>query len=151
MSEHHASLHWTRRSPDFTPDTYNRSHEVRFKNGSIVVPGDIAREFKGEGSGVDPEENFVSALSACHMLTFLAVAARKHLSVDAYDDEATGYLERNEHGRIAVTRVVLRPHVRFTPGTSVETKVLDDLHRVAHAGCFIANSVKTAVAIEPRP
>jgi len=150
MTEHRATVHWTRTSDDFKYDTYNRSHEVRFKNGDISVPGGATPEFKGDGKGVDPEEQFVAALSACHMLTFLAVAARKRLTVDAYDDEAVGYLEKGDGGKLWVARVTLRPQVRFAADSDVDARTLDELHHVAHEGCFIANSVKTGVSVEPR-
>jgi organic hydroperoxide reductase OsmC/OhrA len=150
MSEHHAAIHWQRTSKDFTYDTYNRAHEVRFKDGEIVLPGSSAPAFKGDADRVDPEEAFVASLSSCHMLTFLAICARKRLVVDAYDDEAVGLLEKGEGGKLWMGHVTLRPRVRFAPGTSVDVATLDDIHHRAHADCFIANSVKTDVAIEPR-
>jgi len=84
MSDHHATLHWARTSADFTYNTYNRAHDVRFKGGAIVVPSSAAPEFKGDVDRVDPEEAFVGSLSSCHMLTFLAICARKRLVVDSY-------------------------------------------------------------------
>jgi organic hydroperoxide reductase OsmC/OhrA len=150
MTEHRAALHWKRTSSDFAYDTYNREHTIAFKNGSIVVPGSAAPEFKGDGTGADPEEQFVAALSACHMLTFLAVAARKRLAVDTYDDDARGHLEKGKDGKFRVTSVTLRPRVRFGADTNVDSPTLDELHRLAHNGCFIANSVTTTVTVEPQ-
>ena len=54
------------------------------------------------------------ALSSCHMLSFLAIAARKRLTVDSYEDDAVGHMEKNAEGRLAITRVELRPRVRFS-------------------------------------
>ncbi len=150
MSEHHADVHWVRTSSDFTYDSYNRSHEVRFKKGTVVIPGSAAPEFRGDGKAPDPEEQFVGSLSTCHMLTFLAIAARKRLTVDAYDDEAVGILEKGANGKYWVTRVTLRPRVRFSADINIDRKTLDDLHHRAHEGCFIANSVTTHVSVEPR-
>jgi organic hydroperoxide reductase OsmC/OhrA len=99
---------------------------------------------------VDPEEAFVAALSSCHLLTFLAIAARRRLVVDDYSDEAIGYLEKNAEGRLAVTRVVLRPRVAFGGAGPPATEELASLHELAHAQCFIANSVRTEVTVEPR-
>jgi organic hydroperoxide reductase OsmC/OhrA len=82
------------------------------------------------------------------MLTFLAIAARKRMTVDSYHDEAVGVLEKNADGRLAVTRVVLRPKVVFGGDTQPSQKEIDDLHHVAHENCFVANSVKTAVTVE---
>lgn len=150
MSEHHAGLRWKRTSADFTYDSYNRAHDVTFKNGDVVVAGSAAPEFKGNAERVDPEEAFVGSLSACHLLTFLAICARKRLTVDSYEDEAVGILEKGEGGRLWVSRVTLRPRVRFAPGTNMNKATLDDIHHIAHEQCFIANSVKTHVAVEPQ-
>ena len=150
MSEHHASVHWHRTSADFTYDTYNRAHEVRYKSGAIVVPGSGAPMFKGDAERVDPEEQFVAALSACHMLTFLAICARKRLTVDSYEDNAEGFLEKNANGKLSVTRVTLKPRAIFAGGTEVDAAKLADIHHKSHEECFIANSVRTDVAVEPQ-
>jgi organic hydroperoxide reductase OsmC/OhrA len=150
MSDHHAAIHWQRTSHDFTYDSYNRSHEVRFKDGKIVLPSSSAPAFKGDADRVDPEEAFVASLSSCHMLTFLAICARKRLTVDAYDDEAVGTLEKGDNGKFWMGHVTLSPRVRFAPGTNVDEHTLDEIHHRAHADCFIANSVKTEVAVKPR-
>ncbi len=149
MSDHHATLHWARTSADFTYNTYNRAHEVRFKGGAIVLPSSSAPEFKGDADRVDPEEAFVGSLSSCHMLTFLAICARKRLVVDAYDDEAAGTLEKGPGGKFWMSRVTLRPRVRFAPDAAVDKATLDDIHHHAHEECFIALSVKTEVTVEP--
>jgi len=149
MSEHHAQIRWSRTSADFAYDTYNRAHEISFKNGDIVLPASSAPDFKGNAERVDPEEAFVASLSSCHMLTFLAICARKKLVVDGYDDDAVGTLEKNENRKLWMSRVVLRPRVRFAPGTSVDAATLAHLHHDAHENCFIALSVKTDVSVEP--
>ena len=151
MSTHHASVSWTRTSPDFTYDSYNRAHEVRFKSGAIVLPASSAPAFKGDADRVDPEEAFGGSLSSCHMLTFLAICARKRLVLDSYVDDAEGTLEKGESGKLWMAHVTLRPRVRFAPGTSVDRATLDQIHHLAHADCFIANSVKTEISVEPQP
>jgi organic hydroperoxide reductase OsmC/OhrA len=148
MSEHHASIRWKRTSADFTYDSYNRAHEMRFNEGTIVVPASAAPAFKGDIDRVDPEEAFVAALSSCHMLTFLALCARKRLVVDSYDDDAVGVMEKGSDGKLWVSRVTLRPRIRFAAGTSVEPAALAEIHHRAHGECFIANSVKTDVSVE---
>jgi organic hydroperoxide reductase OsmC/OhrA len=150
LSEHHAALRWKRTSSDFTYETYNRAHEVLFKGGAIVLPSSSAPEFRGDAGRVDPEEGYVASLSGCHMLTFLAICARKRLVIDAYEDEASGWLEKGESGKLWMTRVVLRPRVRFAVGTEMSESQLTALHHQAHADCFIANSVKTALSVERR-
>src|ERR1700722_5345085 len=150
MSEHRASVVWKRTSSDFTYDTYNREHEVLFKDGAVLLKASAAPAFKGDGKGVDPEEAFVASLSSCHMLSFLAICARKRLVVDHYDDDAEGHLEKGEKGRFWMSRVALRPRVRFAAGSIVDKAALAELHHLAHEQCFIANSVTTSVAVEPR-
>jgi organic hydroperoxide reductase OsmC/OhrA len=150
MSEHRAQLKWKRTSADFTYDTYNRAHYMLFKNGDIVLAASSAPAFKGDAERVDPEEAFVAALSSCHMLTFLAICARKRLTVDSYDDDALGALEKGEGGKLWMANVILRPRVTFAPDTRVDRAALDEIHHKSHEDCFIANSVKTKVTVAPR-
>jgi organic hydroperoxide reductase OsmC/OhrA len=82
------------------------------------------------------------------MLTFLALAARKRFVVDGYDDAATGFMEKNENGKLAITRIVLRPKIRFGGSTQPTAEEVDRLHELAHENCFIANSVRTEITVE---
>jgi len=148
MAEHRAQIRWHRTTPTFTYESYNRAHEIRFKNGAIVVPGSAAAKFLGDESRVDPEEQFVASLSACHMLSFLAIAARKRMTVESYSDDAVGFLEKGPSGKLMMTRVILRPSVKFTADPGREA--LNEIHHLAHETCFIANSVTTSVAVEPQ-
>ena len=150
MSLHRAQIRWKRTSADFLYDTYNRAHEVRFKNGGIVVPASSAPEFRGDAARVDPEEAFVASLSGCHMLTFLAICARKRFVVYRYDDDAEGKLEKGTGGKLWMAHVTLRPRVAFAAETRVDAATLAEIHHKSHEECFIANSVKTEVAVEPQ-
>ncbi|HXC54730.1 MAG TPA: OsmC family protein [Rhizomicrobium sp.] len=150
MSEHHAGVRWKRSSADFTYDTYNRAHEVTFKNGAVVLAGSANPAFRGDAARVDPEEAYVASLSACHMLTFLAICARKRLTVESYADDAVGIMEKGSNGKLWVSRVTLRPRVVFVAGTWVDAAVLADIHHLSHGECFIANSVKTDVSVAPQ-
>jgi organic hydroperoxide reductase OsmC/OhrA len=147
MHEYRATTTWRRTSEDFTYDTYNRAHEVKFGGGE-VIPWSAAPEFKGEAQRVNPEEAFVAALSTCHMLTFLAIAARKRFTVDRYIDEAAGVMERNAEGKFWISRVVLRPKITFSGERQPSTEELSALHHGAHENCFVANSVRTEVVVE---
>jgi organic hydroperoxide reductase OsmC/OhrA len=146
MSEHRAIIDWRRSSADFTYLTYNRAHDWQFN--AATVPASATKEYRGDESRVNPEEALVAALSSCHMLTFLAVAAKRKLSLDSYRDEAVGVLEKNGEGKLAITRVTLRPKIAWSAGVTVSPEDLDKMHHDAHAGCFIANSVKTEVSVE---
>ena len=143
MSEHKVGLEWKRESERFTYDTYNRDHVVTFEGGARV-PVSAAPAYRGNPA-------LVAALSSCHMLTFLAVAAKKRFIVDRYSDHAVGFLEKNQNGRLAITRVVLHPQVQFSGPTLPNPTEIAELHELAHSGCFIANSVITVVTIEGGP
>ncbi len=149
MSEHHATISWQRNGTEFTYLSYNRAHDWRFT--AATVAASATKEYRGDETRVNPEEALVAALSSCHMLTFLAVAAKRKFSLDSYEDSAVGVLEKNAEGKLAITRVTLRPKIVWSPGVSVSPEELAKLHHDAHAGCFIANSVKTEVVVDSQP
>ena len=147
MSEHKVTLEWKRESEGFSYETYNRDHVVIFEGG-VRVPASAAPAYRGNPAHVNPEEALVAALSSCHMLTFLAVAAKKQFVVDRYTDQAVGFLEKNQKGKLAITRVVLRPQIVFGGTPAPTPEQIAALHERAHSECFIANSVTTDVMVE---
>lgn len=147
MSEHHARISWDRDDAPFEYQSYPRDHKWTFAGG-IEVPASAAPDYLGSDSRVDPEEGFVAAVSSCHMLTFLAIAAKKKFVVDGYIDDAIGYLEKDGDGKLAITRITLRPRIVFAPDAGPTREELDRLHHSAHENCFIASSVKTAIDVE---
>ncbi|HEY4210035.1 MAG TPA: OsmC family protein [Steroidobacteraceae bacterium] len=148
-----ASVRWERRSEEpFTDNRYSRAHTWRF-DGGIEVPGSssahvVRLPFSVEAA-VDPEEAFVAALSSCHMLSFLYLAAKGGFRVDRYVDEATGVLDRTPAGRMAMTRVTLFPRVTFSGLRMPSKDEIDAMHHQAHEDCYIANSVTTEVRCQP--
>ena len=148
MSEHKVLVEWSGDREDFSYQTYTRNHSWNFEGGSRVEAS-AAPGFLGDESRVDPEEALVASLSSCHMLTFLAVAAKKRYVVDSYTDDAVGFMEKNTEGKLAITRVVLRPRIVFSGERRPMTEQVDELHHIAHVECFIANSVKTEIVVEP--
>lgn len=145
MTEHHATIEWERAGSEFTYKTYTRDHTWSFEGG-VRVRASAAPAYLGSPELVDPEEALVASLSSCHMLTFLALAAKKRIVVERYSDAAVGTLEPNDEGRLAVTRVVLHPKIVFG-GEAPSPETVADLHHVAHEQCFIANSVRTNVTV----
>ena len=141
-------MEWSGDREDFSYQTYTRNHSWSFEGGSRVEAS-AAPGFLGDESRVDPEEALVASLSGYHMLTFLAVAAKKRYVVDSYTDDAVGFMEKNTEGKLAITRVVLRPRIVFSGERQPTTEQVDELHHIAHAECFIANSVKTEIVVEP--
>ncbi|MEU4395174.1 OsmC family protein [Kribbella sp. NPDC023855] len=129
MSEHVVDVSWSRGGREFTYQTYSRDHEWRF-DGGVTVPGSAAPAYLGSDTGaVDPEEAFVAALSSCHMLTFLAIAAKKRLVVDSYVDHAVGEMAKNEAGRLAITKVTLNPVITFA-GETPDEATLERIHHL---------------------
>ena len=147
MSEHKANVQWARGKNEFNHESYNRDHAVTYESG-IEIKASAAPAFHGNPDYVDPEEALVGALSSCHMLTFLAIAAKKRLTVESYEDDAVGFLEKNGDGRMAVTRATLRPKVVWGGDKTPTSEEIEKIHEKAHQACFIANSVLTAVTIE---
>ena len=106
--------------------------------------------YLGNPNLVDPEEAFVASLSSCHMLTFLAIACKKRFVLDEYADEAVGVMEKNSEGRLAITRVTLRQRLKFSGEKQPTPQEIEEMNHGAHEQCFIANSVKTEVKVEPQ-
>ncbi|MBC9248989.1 peroxiredoxin [Pseudomonas alcaligenes] len=152
MALHHAEVLWQRADQPFLDNRYSRGHLWRF-DGGVEVPGSSSPSVvplpMSVESAVDPEEAFVAALASCHMLWFLGLACEAGFCVDQYRDAAEGRMGKNAAGKLAITRVTLRPAVRFS-GTPPSAEVLAGLHHAAHEQCFIANSVTSEVLCEPQ-
>jgi organic hydroperoxide reductase OsmC/OhrA len=148
MSEHKATIKWARGGADFGYKNYCRDHIWRFENG-VELSASAAPAYLGDPERVDPEAAFVAALSSRHMLTFLALASNKGFVVDSYEDAAVGTLEKNAYGKLAITRVELRPRILYSGEKQPTQADLDWLHDKAHRECFIANSVTTKVSVAP--
>ncbi|MBL8225570.1 MAG: OsmC family protein [Chromatiales bacterium] len=151
MTEHHAAIRWENPGTTLAHDSFSRDHRWILKDGRVTVPASAAPSFRGSDGAVDPEEALVAALASCHMLTFLAIAAKRRLVVTGYADDAVGVLEPDAAGRLAITRVTLRPVVTFGPDSTPGPAELAKLHAKAHEHCFIANSVRATVVVEPAP
>ncbi|WP_407550549.1 OsmC family protein [Vibrio parahaemolyticus] len=149
MSKHMALITWQRQANEiFSDNQYSRAHTWRFDGGLLVpaspsphvVPLPLSVE-----ENVDPEEAFVAALSSCHMLVFLSIAAKRRYVIDSYVDAAEGELTAGENGKVWVSRVVLNPKVVFSGDKQPSYEQLEKMHHMAHENCFIANSVKTEI------
>lgn len=152
MHPHVATVRWSRRGAPFVDNRYARAHEWTF-DGGLTVPASsspaVVPAPLSDPAAVDPEEALVAAASSCHMLFFLALAAKRGLVVDEYVDEAQGVLGRRDDGRTAFTRIVLRPRVRWDAGRQPDAHALAELHEEAHARCYVSNSLTAEVVVEP--
>ncbi|HSV21318.1 MAG TPA: OsmC family protein [Casimicrobiaceae bacterium] len=152
MAEHTTTIEWQRGEAHFIDNRYSRAHTWSFDGGARVPASaspHVVRPPFSDPAAVDPEEAFVASLSSCHMLWFLSIAAGKGYRVDRYTDAATGTLARNANGRMAMTRVVLRPRIEFSGDKRPGAEDIAAMHHQAHEACFIANSVSTEVVCEP--
>jgi len=148
-----ADVRWQRSEHEaFVDNRYSRRHTLRFDGGAELLGSSSPHVVplpQSDAAGVDPEEMLVAALASCHMLWFLSLAAEQGFCVDSYADAAEGLMGRNPAGRIAMTRVTLRPCVVFGGDRRPTPGELDGLHHRAHEACFIANSVTADVRCEP--
>lgn len=147
MDSFHATVFWRPAGKPFDYKSYERSHTIRYGSG-VTIKGTAAPAFLGSPDEVNPEEALVGSASACHMLTFLALASKKGHDVSSYEDNAEGFLEKNAKGKLFVSRIVLRPKIAFAPNKAPDQTGLTQLHLRAHEECFIANSLVSQVTIE---
>ncbi|BDI30775.1 peroxiredoxin [Capsulimonas corticalis] len=151
MSEHTSTVIWRRDPAEvFTDNRYSRAHDWTFDGGVSVRASSSPHAVRvplSDPSAVDPEEAFVASLSSCHMLCFLSLAATRGFVVEEYRDNAVGVLKKDEAGRLAITKVTLRPRITFS-GDAPTADEIESLHHAAHDECFLANSVKTIVGWE---
>jgi organic hydroperoxide reductase OsmC/OhrA len=152
MANYTAQILWQRGDQDFLGNRYSRRHLIRF-DGGVELAGSSSPhslpEPMSDPAAVDPEEAFVASISSCHMLWFLAIAARRGFCVESYADAAEGVMARNAAGKMAMTEVSLRPEVLFSGDNPPTREQVDALHHKAHEECYIANSVTTAIRCLP--
>ncbi len=141
MSEHKVQVQWHKQG-QFNHEGFDRTHTAMASNTTVPMAA------ANTPNHVDPEQALTFSLASCHMLTFLALAAKKRLVVSAYQDNAVGFLGVNAQGKNWVERIELYPQVQFE-GKAPDAETLNKMHEKAHDHCFIANSVLTKVLIKP--
>jgi organic hydroperoxide reductase OsmC/OhrA len=153
--EYTANVRWTRGEGEaFSDNRYSRGHVWSF-DGGITVPGSASPSVVplplSREDAIDPEEAFVAAVSSCHMLTFLSIAAKKRFVIDRYEDKAVGIMTPNEKGKLFVSKVTLDPVIEFSGDKRPTPEQIADMHHLAHKECFIANSVLTEIVVAGIP
>lgn len=149
MADYGAAVDW-RSDGGFREGRYSRAHSWSFDGGAVVPASaspHVVRAPMSDPAGVDPEEALVASVSSCHMLWFLHMARDSGFDVAAYRDEARGTMGKDDKGRMAMTRIVLRPRIEFV-GQAPDPEALSRLHHEAHERCFIANSLRTEIVVE---
>jgi organic hydroperoxide reductase OsmC/OhrA len=141
---------WQREQQAFTDKLYSRRHRLRFDGGldiagsssPLVVPVPMS-----DPQALDPEEALVSAVSSCHMLWFLSIAAKRRFIVDSYHDHAEGTMVPNERKKLWLAHIRLNPVAEFSGYTRPTREELVTMHHEAHDECFIANSVRSEITV----
>jgi organic hydroperoxide reductase OsmC/OhrA len=152
MGKYTAVIRWERKEAPFIDNRYSRGHVWQF-DGGIEVPASssplVVPVPQSVAAAVDPEEALVAALSSCHMLWFLSIAAKRGYLVESYRDEAMGVMDKNAAGKLAITQVTLRPAVLFGGQIRPNPREVTAMHDESHEQCFIASSVRSEVRCEP--
>ena len=145
--EYRTHLTWTgaSRGPTTSYDAYSRDYVVAV-TGKPLLSGSSDTRFRGDPTRHNPEDLLVAALSSCHLLSYLALAARRGLAVVAYEDDASGTAVLEPDGG-HFSEAVLRPRVTIAPGGDEALAMA--LHERAHHECYIAASVNFPVRCEP--
>lgn len=152
MASYTATIQWIRhKNESFTDNRYSRGHTWSFDGGATVQasasPHIVPIPYSIEAN-VDPEEAFVASISSCHMLFFLSIAAKRGWVVEKYTDHATGFMEKDDHGKNFIKKVILAPDIHFSESAQPSENEISDIHHESHEQCFIANSVKSEVVIQ---
>jgi len=146
------TVQWLRGDAVFTDKRYSRAHTWTFDGGAVVKgsssPHSVPLPYSDE-SAVDPEEALVAALTSCHMLFFVGGAARDGWVIDSYIDNPVGIMEKNAAGKLYISRITLHPKIAFSGDKRPTAAQIEALHHWAHEECYIANSIKAEVLIEP--
>src|SRR5574341_1417212 len=139
MHKYEAKVTWNRNGAKFTDSQYSRGHEWFF-DGGIKVPASSSPQAVrlpfSLAEAVDPEEALVAAASSCHMLSFLWLAAKQGFVVDSYEDNAFGVMDKSPQGKLAITRITLRPKIQFSGEKQPTESELSALHHAANEECY---------------
>jgi organic hydroperoxide reductase OsmC/OhrA len=146
---YNVTVKWTGNTGSGTSDykKYRRDHEIVSNFAKQPILGSSDPAFRGDAARWNPEELLVASLSACHKLWYLHLCAEAGVVVTEYVDDAEGIMQESPDGSGTFRRVILRPRVIIA--SSSDSEKARTLHQVAHAKCFIANSVNFPVEHEP--
>lgn len=123
-------------------DGYDRQYRILIAQKPDIT-GSADPHFRGDAARHNPEDLFLASVSACHMLTYLALCARQGVRVLAYDDSAVATLRLDTSGGGCFDEIELRPTVTVASARDIEPA--ERLHRDAHQQCFIATSCRVPI------
>ena len=146
MSKIFIDLYWKLGQQEMTSGNYSNKHEIIF-TPKIKIIGDSAPDWNGDELNSNPEQTLAASLSSCHMMTFLALAAKMKWPIISYKDNAVAILGKNSKNRMSVTKIELNPKIEFSDNFSVNTSEMKKVQDRAHRYCFIANSLSSEVTV----
>jgi organic hydroperoxide reductase OsmC/OhrA len=146
-----AKIIWQKQwGEEFEKGKYSRVHQWVFDGGMKISASsspNVVPVPMSDPSLIDPEEAFLASLSSCHMLFFLSIAAKKKIIVEKYEDHVQGSMGKNSEEEMAMLTVILNPTIIFSGTDQPSQETIRQIHELAHASCFIANSVKTKIEV----
>jgi organic hydroperoxide reductase OsmC/OhrA len=146
MSEYVSELSWSLGNEELAHEKYSINHRMTF-SGGLVATMTAAPDYGGDPRFVNPEEAMAAALSSCHMMTFLALAAKAKWKLKRYKDRAVAVLGKTEDGRTRVAAITLNPVTEFEPGHEISRDKLEQMHERAHRYCFVANALSCEMRV----
>tara|TARA_B100000945_G_scaffold147840_1_gene118411 strand:+ start:81 stop:530 length:450 start_codon:yes stop_codon:yes gene_type:complete len=146
MSEISIGLTWRLGDGKMSPDNYSNVHEIVF-TPKIKITADSAPDWRGNEINCNPEQTLAASLSSCHLMTFLALAAKMKWPVISYKDKAIATLGKNSKGQMSVIKLELNPKVEFSNKFIVDPNEMKKVQDRAHRYCFIANSLSDEVKV----
>tara|TARA_B100001250_G_scaffold135302_1_gene115730 strand:- start:2740 stop:3189 length:450 start_codon:yes stop_codon:yes gene_type:complete len=146
MSKISIDLTWELNNGEMSPGKYSNQHKIVF-TPNTSIKADSAPDWRGDKLNTNPEQTLAASLSSCHMMTFLALAAKMKWPVTAYEDNAVATLGKNSKGLMSVIEIELNPKVKFSDGFSVDLNEMKKVQDRAHRYCFIANSLSDEVKV----
>jgi len=147
MSKLSINLKWDLSGKDFTPGSYSADHIIIINN-NLSLPASSAPDYGGNQNNLNPEQGLAAAMSSCHMMTFLALAAKMKWPILNYSDRAIAFLGKNSKGKMSVTKIELNPKIIFKDNFEVSHDEMSKMQDRSHRYCFIANTLSEEVEVK---
>ena len=146
MNELSINIEWNLQEESLKPETFSKNHKIYIKDN--IFNAGSAPEYGGKENEINPEQSLAASISSCHMMTFLALAAKMRWPVKTYKDKALAFLGKNSKGKMFVNKIELNPNIVFDGNFSVSAEEMDKMQDRSHRYCFVANSLSDEVEIK---
>jgi len=103
-------------------------------------------EFGGKQEVWTPEDLLVASVNACLMTTFSYYAGKQEFKFVSYESSAEGIIELVEM-QYLFSRITIKPKIIVK--SKGDIRVAENLLKISKENCFISNSVKAKVTMEP--